>query len=76
MEKRPLTLLHDKRPREINDTRDIPQHNEGSLLKAHSEYQFKWKETQSISTKIRAKQGFPLSPYLLNIILEFLAIVI
>lgn len=35
--------------------RDTPQYNTGDLHQGHIQHQPKWKETQSISTKIRYK---------------------
>jgi hypothetical protein len=49
--------------------KDIPKHNKGKLQQTYSQHQIKWKETQSNSTEIR---GYPLSPYLLSIIIGFL----
>lgn len=37
-----------------------------------SQYQIRWRETQSNSIKSETKQGCPLSPYLFNTILEVL----
>lgn len=65
---------HDKSPREIRDTTDIPQHNKGSLQQARSKHQLKWRETQAIPPKSGTSQGCPLPPYLyINIILQVLA---
>ena len=66
------TSLHGKSPRENRCTSGILQHNKGSLQQAHSQYQLKWREIQSNSTKIRNNKGCTLSPYLLNIALEVL----
>jgi hypothetical protein len=52
------TSLYDKTPEEVR-TRSIAQHNKGNLQQAHS--QFKWKEVQSISMKIRNKTTLPTS---------------
>jgi hypothetical protein len=44
------------------------------LQQVHSQYQLKWRETQSNSTK--KEQRFPLFPYLFNTVFEVLAGVI
>lgn len=72
MYKRPLTnpiSFHHKSPGKTTNTRDIPQHNKGSLLKAHSQHQLKWRETQSMSMKIR-NMAMMSTPHLLSIVLE------
>lgn len=42
-----------KRTGELRDTRDIPQYSKDHLQQADSQRHLKWRETQSISTKIR-----------------------
>lgn len=61
------TLLHDKRPGKISDTRNKLKYNTGSLQKAHSLYQLKCRENQINSTKMKTRQCCPLSPYLCSI---------
>ena len=68
-----LIPLPDKKFWRIRDTRDILQHNNGSLQQALSQHQLEWRETQSILLKSGTIQGCSLSPYLFNIVLEALA---
>ena len=50
-----LFCLHGKRPGEVRETQDIPEHKKSSLQQAHRQHQLKQRETQSNSTKIRKK---------------------
>lgn len=47
--------LHDKGLGDIRDTRDIPKHNKGNIQRANSQYQIKWRKTESNSTTFRNK---------------------
>ena len=38
------TLLYDKSPGDLRDSRDIPQHDKGCLQQAHCQHQLKWRE--------------------------------
>ena len=48
------TPLHDKNPGEIRDIRNIPQHNKGSLRKAHS--QLNKEKLKEILKQFRTRQ--------------------
>jgi hypothetical protein len=63
------TLLHDRSPGEIRDSRDVLPHNKISLQQVHGEHQLKWKETQSNSLKSGTRQNCPLPTYLFNVLL-------
>lgn len=62
--------LHVKSPEEIRDTRDIPQHNKSNLQQVYGHIKLNRGEVQNKSTKTR--QGYPLSPYLFNVVLKVL----
>ena len=44
-----------------------------SIIKAHSQHHIQWAKTKSISFKTGNKTACPLSPLLVNIVLEVLA---
>jgi hypothetical protein len=83
MKKNPLTKsptpLQDKSPGEIRDRRDMPKHNKGNsyhkLYQVYNQYQMRWRETQSNSTKFMHKTRFSVlsSMYVFIIELEVLA---
>ena len=53
--------------------RSIPQYNKSYIQQTHSKHYLQWQKIESLSSKIRNKKGCPLSPLLLNIVLEVLA---
>lgn len=55
--------LHDKTPREIRKTREMPKHNKDNLQQTYNRHQLKWRETQSNSVKSGTRQGFHYIQY-------------
>ena len=53
--------------------RSIPQYNKSYIQQTHCKHYLQWQKIESLSSKIRNKKGCPLSPLLLNIVLEVLA---
>ena len=71
----PLTksnTLHDKSLRKNWDTRLISKHNKNNLQQAYIQHKDKLIKKKGIPLKSGTRPSCPLSPYLLNIILEFL----
>jgi hypothetical protein len=49
---------NNKGPGDIRDSKDLPQHNKGSLQHTHSQHHLKLRKTQNNSTKIKNKTRF------------------
>ena len=62
----------DKTSTESRHRRNLPQHNKAIYDKPRANIILNSKKTENISSKIRTRQGCPLSPLLLNIVLEVL----
>ena len=67
------TPIYDKNSPESKHRRNIPQHNKSHIWQTHSKHYPQWWKIESISPKVRNKQGSPLSPLPFNIVLEVLA---
>lgn len=50
------------------DTREIPQHNEGSLQQAHIQHQLNGKRVKALILKSGTKQGYAFSTCLFSIV--------
>jgi hypothetical protein len=61
---------------DTSNRRSVPQHNRGYIWQVHTQHHTKWGKTETISSKVRNRQRYPLSPLLFNIVLNFLARVI
>ena len=67
--------IYDKSSPESWHRRNLSQHNKDHIWQTHSKYYSQWWKTKIISSKIRTRQGCPLSQPLFNIVLEVLATV-
>jgi hypothetical protein len=52
---------------------NIPRHNKGNIIKPIDNIKLNGGKVKEIPLKSGTKQGFPLFPYLFNILLEVLA---
>ena len=53
--------------------RPIPKHNKRNIQKTNSHIKLNGGKLEAIPLKSGTRQGYPLSPYLFNIVLEVLA---
>jgi hypothetical protein len=67
------TRLHDKSLGKIRNSRSIPKHSKAIYRKPVDNIKLNVEKLEAIPLKSGTRQGCPLSPYLLNIILEVLA---
>ena len=62
--------LHVKHIGEIKNSSYKSKYNKSTLIQTNSQYQNTHGDNWSKPTKIWARQGFPISPYLFNIVFE------
>ena len=65
--------IYDKNSLESGQRRNLPWHDRGHIWQTHSKHHSQWWKDESISSKIRKRQRYPLSALLFNIVLEVLA---
>jgi hypothetical protein len=66
------TSFHNKSSDEYRSRKNVPQHNKGYIQYACNQHQTKWGKNEIIPLKSGTRQRCPLTPLLLNIVLEFL----
>ena len=62
--------LHVKHIGEIKNSSYKSKYNKSTLIQTNSQYQYTRGDNWSKPTKIGARQGLPISPYLFNIVFE------
>ena len=68
------TLSYHKNPPESRHRENLPQHNKRHIWQTHSQHGSQWWKTETIPLRSGTRQVCPLSPLLVNIVLEVLAI--
>jgi hypothetical protein len=70
---RKSTSLHDKSHGKIRNSRPMHIHNKSIYSKPVAKIKLNGQNLEAIPLKSGTRQGCPLSPYLFNIVIEFLA---
>ena len=69
------TCIYDKISAESRNGGKLAQNSKGQIWKTHKHHS-QWCIAESISTKMKKRQGFSLSPLVFNIVLEVLTLAI